>query len=150
MTDARLTAKQRLFAAALAAGASVQQAAARAGVSERTGIRWHHDPRVQALVEQHLAQAEAMIVTGLVAGAAEAVTVLRAALREPDRKLAVKAADRLVSHYLAQRLPEPDTETLAQAVVDALMDVLRELGLSEHQAAVRRLLADALRRGGRS
>ena len=149
MTAGRLTAKQRLFAAALAAGATVEQAAAAAGVSKRTGIRWRQRPAVQALVEQHLAQAEEAILTGLVAGAAEAVSVLRAALGEPDRKLAVKAADRLLTHYLAQRQPEParDLDALVQVVDQALTEVLRDLGV-EDQAQVRRMLADALQRGG--
>ena len=41
-----------VFAAELAAGRTVSEAAARAGISMRTAARWHREPEVQAELER--------------------------------------------------------------------------------------------------
>lgn len=145
--------KQRIFAAALACGASLAEAAAEAGVSKRTAVRWHQHPAVRAAVEAHLARMEEAITFGLVAGASEGITRLRQALNDPDARLAVKAADRLVAHYLARVATrqgtvwdEAELERLTRAMERALVSTLAELGIDEREAEARRILAEQIQR----
>jgi len=60
----KLSAPQRRYAEALAGGSTLPEAAAVAGISERTGRRWRNDPRVrQALgeaIDDRMGQAAAM------------------------------------------------------------------------------------------
>ncbi|MCM8750010.1 hypothetical protein NET02_12705 [Thermomicrobiaceae bacterium CFH 74404] len=149
-----LSPKQRIFAAALARGASLAEAAAEAGVSKRTAVRWHQHPAVRAAVEAHLARMEEAITLGLVAGASEGITRLRQALGEPDQRLAVRAADRLVSHYLTRVVAlrqgalwdQAEIERLTRVMEQALVSTLAELGLGEREAEARKLLAEAIQR----
>lgn len=143
--------KRRLFVLALLSGATIEQAATHAGVSTRTGHRWVKDPAVRAMIDAELGRIEERISDQLVAGAGEGVAVLRRLLGSTDERLALRAADRLVQHYVTwaagQRrsgADEAEVEQLVRLIERALTQALRDVGLAEKEEEVRQRLARLL------
>lgn len=146
--------KRRLFVLALLSGATIEEASMRAGVSTRTGSRWANDPMIRAMIDAELARIEEHIIDQLVAGAGEGVAVLRRLLGSSDERLALRAADRLVQHYLTwvtgQRrsgVDEQELEHVVQLIERAVTQALRDVGLGDREREVRERLAAILQRG---
>ncbi|WP_435272199.1 hypothetical protein [Streptomyces parvulus] len=88
---------------ALARGATSEDAAREAGVSGRTVRRWAEDPDFQAQVRDARTEMLQYAVGQLAAGAIEAVTTLREALKDSDGRNRVQAAKTLLDATLALR-----------------------------------------------
>lgn len=88
---------------ALARGATSEEAAREAGVSGRTVRRWMEDPDFLADVRDTRTELLQHAVGQLAAGAVEAVTTLREALRDADGRNRVQAARVLLDATLALR-----------------------------------------------
>jgi arginine/lysine/ornithine decarboxylase len=88
---------------ALARGATSEEAARESGVSGRTVRRWMEDPDFQIEVRDTRTEILSTAVGQLAAGAAEAVTTLRAALRDADGRNRVQAARTLLDAVLSLR-----------------------------------------------
>jgi hypothetical protein len=87
----------------LARGGTSEQAAQVAGVSGRTVRRWMTDPDFAAEVREARTEILSGAVGQLVAGAVEAVTVLREALTDDSTRNRVLAAKTLLDGVLALR-----------------------------------------------
>ncbi|MGG8409951.1 hypothetical protein ACM614_26960 [Streptomyces sp. 12297] len=88
---------------ALARGGSSEDAANDSGASGRTIRRWMEDPDFQAEVRDTRTEILSTAVGQLAAGAAEAVTALRAALHDADGRNRVQAARVLLESCLSLR-----------------------------------------------
>ncbi|MGA5339026.1 hypothetical protein ACPCK3_07405 [Streptomyces griseoincarnatus] len=88
---------------ALARGDTSEEAAREAGVSGRTVRRWAEDPDFQAEVRAVRTEMLQHAVGQLAAGAIEAVTALRDALKDADGRNRVQAARTLLDAVLALR-----------------------------------------------
>ncbi|MFC3347765.1 hypothetical protein ACFOOM_10060 [Streptomyces echinoruber] len=88
---------------ALARGATSEEAARESGVSGRTIRRWMEDPDFQIEVRDTRTEILSSAVGQLAAGAAEAVTTLREALRDADGRNRVQAARTLLDACLSLR-----------------------------------------------
>jgi hypothetical protein len=106
--NVRLTRKQFAALDALAVTSSAREAAARAGVTERTLRRWMGQ---EAFMAAHRAQARelnAQALQSLMAAQQEAVQVLREGLAAESMATRVRAASRLLE--IGLKLREHDTE----------------------------------------
>ncbi|MGW1801916.1 hypothetical protein ACWCQN_39910 [Streptomyces sp. NPDC001984] len=88
---------------ALARGATSEEAAREAGVSGRTVRRWMEDPDFQTDVRDTRTELLQHAVGQLAAGAVEAVTTLREALKDADGRNRVQAARTLLDAVLSLR-----------------------------------------------
>lgn len=88
---------------ALARGATSEDAAREAGVSGRTVRRWMDDEDFQADVRDTRTEMLQHAVGQLAAGAVEAVTALREALKDTDGRNRVQAARTLLDATLTLR-----------------------------------------------
>ncbi|MEU7183075.1 MULTISPECIES: helix-turn-helix domain-containing protein [Streptomyces] len=88
---------------ALARGATSEEAARESGVSGRTVRRWMEDPDFSIEVRDTRTEILSSAVGQLAAGAAEAVTALRAALVDDDGRNRVQAARTLLDAVLSLR-----------------------------------------------
>ncbi len=102
-----LSRKQKKAIAALLSEATVEEAAAVAGISDRTIYRWlqFSDTFRHALAEAE-AQAVAAAARSIAAGSFEAVSVLRSVANSPeaDNRERIAAANSLLSHTPKLRL----------------------------------------------
>src|SRR5215217_4167043 len=97
-----LTARQEKAVAALITSKTVEEAAAKAGVSPRTLYRWQHeDPLFQAEWRSRRRAALDTAIASLQSGCIEAVEVLRGALGERNVHARIRAALGLLEHGLA-------------------------------------------------
>lgn len=97
-----MSAKQVRAAAALLEGATAIQAAAIAGVSERTTRRWIASPEFQAHLKQHQAQVIGAVTMRLLAVSLKAVETLVQCLeseQEHSRRLAAADILRLAARF---------------------------------------------------
>jgi len=90
-----------MFVSALATGSTVSDAAVTAGVSKRTGIRWHNEPEVQAELGEvrraTLTHARRKLL-GLVDAAADALGAVMADADSPAAR--VSAAKTVLAQVL--------------------------------------------------
>src|SRR5215218_2251744 len=96
-----LSAKQERAIVALIASKTLEEAAGRVGVTQRTLYRWQHEDVLFQTEYRHARRAALdSAIAGLQAGAAEAVTTLRNALDDRSVNVRVRAALGLLEHAL--------------------------------------------------
>jgi len=87
-----LSARQSRFVGFVLAGSSVPEAAAQAGVSERTGWRWSRDPAVVFELRQRSRDALDEAQRALQAASTAAAQSLVATLADPSPSVRIRAA----------------------------------------------------------
>jgi hypothetical protein len=95
-----LSAKQRRAIASLAAGGSVVDAAAAAGVSDRTVHRWHHEPAFAAALRKARALALSGVFNALIARGRRAVEILELAMEGDASNSQRLAADAVIQNII--------------------------------------------------
>jgi hypothetical protein len=143
---AKTPGKNERLACLLAAGHTVAEAAAAAGLSERSAYRRLADPLLRARVVELRAQMTSQAVGRLADAAADAVATLRRNLTCGSPAVEVRAAAAILDHVLPKKGQASQEEpTAAEAegelvkVLETIVDVLRD-GYPDAAGAVSEVL----------